>query len=158
MAGFLKNINSWKQKSEAAKKKIQSSATDYVRKQVIMVLKDAMKFSPQWSGNYAANWQLSFAGAAASKGWDQQWKQDDWRAVRPVRHAEMSESYQQALDFWTEVVNTQLSWNSNVALVNNAPVAQMIENGEVNLRPVNLIPGGQGVVAFLKTKYSYLSK
>lgn len=155
--GFVKNINAWKTKSDAAKRRIQGKATDYVRKQVLTVFKEALRVSPQWSGNYAANWQLSFTGAAGGKGWDKLWKVDDWREVTP-RQAGDARSYRQTLEFWTEIVNRQLYWNSTVKLENHAPVADMIESGEVKLRPQNLIPGGQGVIAYLNMKFKYLGK
>ena len=60
------DLVAWKNKTEAAKRKIRSSATSYVQSQVTKVLKDALRVSPQWSGNYAYNWTVEYTGYQAA--------------------------------------------------------------------------------------------
>lgn len=50
----------------------------------------------------------------------------------------------------------EIRWNSVIMLTNNAEPAEKIEAGEVHLRPVNLIPGGAGVMAHLKAKFKFV--
>lgn len=152
---FIKNINAWKNKSQAAKKKIKQSATSYVRQRVLMVYKDILKVSPQWSGNYAYNWQISTRLNEVSPRWDKRFKGvHNWYKVEP-KHAGDPEAINAAIrSAMGEIEN--IKWNSRISVVNYAPIADAIEAGTVPLRPENLIPGGMGVIAYVKTKYKFI--
>ena len=150
---FLKNINAWKQKSEAAKKKIKSSATLYVQNKVLTIYKEALKVSPQWSGNYAYNWTIEFTGYKDGS-YEKRFKVTPWQALYKYGAAKRGdpEAINAALANTMHLIE-HIKWNSAVKLVNNSPIADRIEAGTVKLRPENVIPGGQGVIAHLQTKY-----
>ena len=150
----LVNINAWKVKTASAKKKIKSSATSYVRKTVKKVFLEALKVSPQWSGDYVFNWRIEVTGYTF--GYNNRFKVNPWQSLEDPKYAGHPTAINAAkfgLDQYIEVVK----WNSNVRLVNHAPVASLLEAGEVGLRPENLI-AGQGVVSYLKSRYSFLKK
>ena len=149
------NVNAWKKKTESAKRKIQSSATSYVRMQAKKVLLEAIKISPQWSGNYAYNWVLEVR--TEPRAYDPRFKVTPWQALKTPRKAGDPQTIAAAMQYVDEMLEP-IKWNSNVKLVNYAPVAPLIESGQVKLRPENLIPGGYGVVKHLQVKYRYLSK
>jgi len=81
----LKNINSWRTKTQSMKDRIKSSATSYVQRQVLTVLKEAVRVSPQWSGNYAANWKLEVNRQQGH--YDPIFKQANWQDIRPPKYA-----------------------------------------------------------------------
>lgn len=145
-------LNAWKRKTEAAKKKIRSTATKYVQNTVRRVYKDALQVTPQWSGSTVWNWTI--ATAAGEAGYSGRFKVSDWRSITP-RYAGHPEAINAALRNEEEMI-IRLHWNSNIALVNKSPTMELIETGQVRLRPENLIPGGLGVRAYLKTKYGFL--
>lgn len=149
----LKNINAWTKKSEAAKKRIQSKATEYVQNKVREVLKDALRVSPQFSGNMAVNWfiETNQTGNARAIG---KFKMEPWQKLpQASRHIA---GHPDAINYNLQMLNAEairnLKWNSKIRLTNYTIAAEKIEAGEVKLRPGNLIPGGVGVLAYLKTK------
>ena len=161
------NMQVWKKRLESTEKKLKMKANTYVRLQVKKVLVEALKVSPQWSGNYAISWQL-VTNIVSKPRYDEKFKVDPWHALRGNEKAAGDPD---ALEWNLEHVNKQvlgirvtdamdlryaLKWNSNVKLVNMAPVHQMIEDGTVNLRPENSIPGGAGVIAHLKARFKFV--
>ena len=152
----LINVNAWKVKTAAQKKKIQAKATAYVQSQTRKVLMEALKVSPQWSGNYAVNWALetSRTGAVSYTG---KYKVDPWQALRGhEKQAGSREAIAYNLHYYNEETIAAIHWNSNIKLVNRAPVHELIESGQVRLRPENLIPDGLGVIAHLKANFKFI--
>lgn len=153
---FTVDLNTWKKKTEAAKRRIRVSASKHVQKRVLLVYKEALRVSPQWSGNYAYNWQIEFSHNP-NPGYDRRFKADNWKTVYPPKKAGDPAAINAAYDFAKDLVE-QIKWNHKVQLVNPAPVAPMIEAGTIKLRPENLIPGGKGVIAHLNMKFNYLGR
>ena len=149
------NVNAWKKKTESAKRKIKSSATSYVRMQAKKVLIEAIKVSPQWSGNYAYNWILEVKSQLGA--YDPRFKVTPWQSLKTPKQAGDGQVLSAAIQFIDEMLEP-IKWNSAVRLVNYAPVAPLIESGEVHLRPQNVIPGGYGVIKHLEMKFKYLGK
>lgn len=145
------DLVAWKNKTEAAKRKIRSSATSYVQSQVTKVLKDALRVSPQWSGNYAYNWTVEYTGYLAA--YDPRFKVEPYWSIRgSEKKAGDLQAIKANLSDQLEVIE-RIKWNHKVRLVNHAPVAELIETGQVKLRPENKIPGNVGVISYLKQKY-----
>lgn len=145
------DLVAWKNKTEAAKRKIRSSATSYVQSQVTKVLKDALRVSPQWSGNYAYNWTVEYTGYQAA--YDPRFKAEPYWSIRgSEKKAGDTQAIKANLSDQLEVIE-RIKWNHKVRLVNHAPVAELIETGQVKLRPENKIPGNVGVISYLKQKY-----
>lgn len=145
------NLVAWKNKTEAAKRKIRSSATSYVQSQVTKVLKDALRVSPQWSGTFAYNWTVEYTGYSAV--YSTRFKVEPyWKLRGSEKQAGHPEAIKANLSDQLEVIE-RIKWNHKVRLVNHAPVAELIETGQVKLRPENKIPGNVGVIAYLKQKY-----
>ncbi len=153
----LKNINSWKTKTQSMKDRIKSSATSYVQRQVLAVLKEAVRVSPQWSGNYAANWKLEVNRQQGH--YDPIFKQANWQDIRPPKYAGHPAAIAAAMAYsGDEYIKGLIKWNSVVRLVNYSPTAALIDSGEVKLRPENLVYAPEGVIAYLNMKYKYLGK
>lgn len=155
----LKNANAWKAKTEAQRKRVKVTATEHVKSRALAVLKEALKVSPQYTGNYAYNWQILVgAGMQGQAYWSDRWRKPgfDFRTVSNPRSAgDMSN-----LDVVIMDAKEQLShakWNSVISIVNTSPVAEDIEQHRVNLRAENRIYiGNQGVFAYLKSRYPHL--
>lgn len=157
---MIKNINAWKAKTESAKLKIKASATEYVRRQAMIVLKEAVRVSPQFSGDYAYNWKLEVNRQEGS--YDNKFKPPgyDWKAV-PVGERKQAGNVgviADSLEYSREVILPYIKWNSTIRLVNYSPTAQLLDSGQVTFRPENLISPPEGVVAYLNTKFKYLGK
>ena len=151
-----KAVNSWKVKTEKAKARIKSKATDYVRRQVKKIYQEALFVSPQWSGNYAYNWDIETTAHPVT--YSTFLKVRPWRKLKiekTMKHAGHPVAIVMAMGKLDAALET-VKWNSNVRLVNKSPVAPLIESGQVKLRPVNKIPGGAGVINYLNFKFKYL--
>lgn len=154
MSNVAKNLNTWKHKTEAAKAKIKSKATDYVRRQVKQAYKTALRVSPQWSGNYAYNWFIEVPGNKGA--YDRRFKVLPFTAITNPKQAGDREAIEAAEKHLDDMLK-HVKWNSNVRLVNYAPVAPMIEQGLVKLRDRNrAFIGSGGVIAYLEFKYKFL--
>lgn len=152
----IANLNTWKTKTEAAKKRVRLSATKHVQNAVRKVYKEALRVSPQFSGNMTFNWAIETSTNKPS--YSARFKPADWRTVRVAdrRQAGDLTAINAALSAEEDIIQ-QLKWNHNISLVNTSPQAQLIEDGLVKLRPENLVTGGLGVKAYLKAKYRYLT-
>lgn len=162
MASLLGNMNAWKRLTEAQKRKIKSTATEYVHRRVTLILKAAIKATPQFSGNYAANWQLATTKSGPGnyiphvfrpKGYE--WQKVPQSMRRHQGHeAALKHNLSQYHDkAW---LRDNVHWNSNVKLVNHSPQADLHEAGQINLRPVNLVPVSETVMTYLKMKFKEL--
>jgi hypothetical protein len=149
-------VVAWKNKTEAAKRRVKSSATVYVRNQAKKVLLEAVRVSAQWSGNFAYNWFLEVAGNQGA--YDRRFKVEPWQSLRGQERQVGDPRVEQALKLHIEDMLLAIKWNSTVRLVNYAPVAQMIEDGTVTLRPQNLVPAGYSVIKYLEAKYKILKR
>jgi hypothetical protein len=169
------NFDEWKRRSASALKKVHMSANDLVRRRVKMVLDEAVRVSPQWSGNYAINWGIE-TKAAGSWQVQKSLKVDPWTDLekwdigtdgkqsgskygdfRLSKGLAKSAGDPIALAFARKNKNyeviAEIKWNTKVRLVNYAKVGDLIDSGEVKLRKVNLIPGNKGVAEYLKSKF-----
>ena len=155
MKPVVKNINSWKVKTEAAKKRVKSKATDYIHKQIRQIYKAAVQASPQWSGNYAYNSYVETNSNTAS--WNTMFKHTPWQELEYPKQVGSEPAVSAAMRR-LDVMLPHVKWNSNVRLVNKSPVAPEIEAGTVNLRPQNLFPAGEGVIQYLEMRFKYLRK
>lgn len=151
----LRGLNNWKAKSDAMKKRVRVSATEHVKAKVWRIYLDALRVSPQWSGNYAYNWAIDINKQPSA--YSKAFKEKDWAQLardRKVKYAGHPDAINAAMTAERDTIEL-IKWNSDVRLVNHAPVAELIESGKVNLRPENLVPGGEGVMAYLKAKYKF---
>ena len=155
----LSNVNAWKAKSEAQRKRVAVTATEHVKSRALALVKEAVKVSPQFTGNYAYNWQLLVGKSMQGQAyWSDRGRKPgfDWKSVRNPRSAgDMTN-----MEFVIQDARDQLSyakWNSVITLVNASPVADDIETHKVHLRASNRIfIGSQGVFAYLKSKHPNL--
>lgn len=157
VVGFS-NINALTAKCKRERERIEMKATTYVQVKAATVLNAAIRISPTWSGNYAANWVLETNATGSSK-YTKKFKVEPWQSLQNPWNVR-SRDNPEVLNWNRKNINDDtlksLKWNSRVRLVNYAPVAEMIEAGTVKLRPVNAIPGGAGVMAYLQSKYKFL--
>jgi len=152
----LININAWRNKIESDKRKIKSKATDYVQKKAKEVLMEALRVSPQWSGNYAANWVIE-TNQTGSSTKTNKFKVTPWQAlIGAEKQAGDTAAINWNYTYINKEVIENLRWNTKIRLTNHADIHPEMEAGTVKLRPVNLIPNGPGVIAHLKAEFPYL--
>jgi len=173
----LLNIQRWHDIEKRAKAQLKTRATIYVRSRIKKVFEDAIKVSPQWSGNYAANWTIE-TNATGVVGYNSALKVNPWTNLQWWDTAVTGVTKEQAkwasasskprakhvgapraLKFARDQFNEKLlsvKWNTKVRIVNKSPVAELLDTEQVNLRKVNLIPGHTGVMSYLKAKHTFL--
>lgn len=128
---------------------VEDKATNHIKKICADLLYDAALASPQWSGDYASNWRIVTDTPAA---YDPQFKVVPWQALKDP----FEKGDDPAVSF---VVGAGLSsidkvrWNKPVRLVNPTPVAELLETGQIMLRPVNRLSPDVSVVSYLKMNY-----
>ncbi len=155
----VKGLNSFLKKTEKQKEKIKQKATDYVRGKVLLVLRDAQRVSPQWSGDFVYNWAIE-TSSSGSRGYTPFYKkgQTGRKATDSYKPVQMGdpEAGLAAMRDWEKFSIGSVKWNSKIKLVNYAPEAAGIASGELVKRPENVIPGATCVLAYLQQKYSFL--
>jgi len=161
----LLNFNAWANKIASEKKAVKSKATKYVQDTVRKVYKEAVKVSPQWSGNFAYNWALEFG--SHSQYYTKRFKITPWNAVRdPSKDGVHSAGATARVAGDPVIVNAavkdvediimQIKWNHKIRLVNHTPIAEDMAAGRIRLRPANTVSGTHAVVEHLKTKFKFL--
>lgn len=161
-------------------KSVKLSATETVQLRVTKVLNEAIRVSPQWSGNYAVNWGIE-TNQNPVFGYQRTLKVEPWNQLKwwdtgvdkvtstqkkfLSKHQGKYASYAGAPATIAEARKNDnretiasIKWNTKIRLVNKAEVADLIESGLLTdkLRKVNMIPGNVGVVTYLKSKYPKL--
>lgn len=155
--GMLGGLNAWTNKSNSAKKRIKQKAGAYVQSKVKAVLLEALRVSPQWSGNFVANWVIETnKNKPKGSGYNKAFKQEDWQRFRSVAK---KVGDRPAIDWNIAYVNSdtiaEIKWNTKVSIVNYAPIADDMEAGNIRLRPENA--GAQtAILAHLKQKFPYI--
>ena len=56
--GSIKGLNTFITKTEKQKAQIKQKASTFVRGKVLLVLKDLVNQTPQWSGDLAGSWKV----------------------------------------------------------------------------------------------------
>lgn len=149
--GFLRKI---RQKDLVMKGKV----TEIKRKIVKDVFEDLVKGSPQWSGNLASNWYIDFHGAKSS-----------YSPISNYHPTSYQDSDRYSVGMNPAVSDTinresskisQIRWNTNVTITNQAPYAKEVEEGKgpgfKKIRPENFKYGQVAMVGYVMTKYSKL--
>lgn len=149
--GMLKLKNQWLSKTKAQREQVKSTATKFVQDKAIKILKEALRVSPQYSGDYAFNWFLETNQIEA--GYDRRFKGKPWNQVT-MRQQGDKRAINENLRVNMELIR-QIKWNNKIRLVNKSPTAELLDAGAVKLRPENLIEAPQGVLAYLKMKYPH---
>lgn len=125
-------------------------ASKHVQSICYRLLVDAAIASPQWSGDYASNWNIV---AGRKPRYDPYLKVIPWQNLIGEERARGDElAVELAIDRSYEPIS-KIRWNMKIRLVNTAPIADELEAMEINLRPVNRLTPDVSVVSFLKMKY-----
>jgi len=135
---------------EAKKAYAEEKATNYVKKVCANLLYDAAMASPQWSGDYASNWNIYVDDFPAYSGG---FKVTPWQALRGD---EKKRGDPEAIDFTVRKGMQsidKLRWNMQIRLANFSLVSGALDAEEVNLRPVNKLSPEMSVVSYLKMSY-----
>lgn len=141
---------------------IVGNITKTKREVVAAVLKDLVKYSPQWSGNLASQWYIEFHGSTGSYAPIANYDSNTWQSNKsPYK---MGDNPAVSLTVQRELAKLDsLRWNSKVSIYNYAPYAKEVleEQKSVNgksLRPVNQYAayGAVGVVAAVVVKFNEL--
>ena len=134
---------------EAKKAYAEEKATNYVKKICANLLYDAAMASPQWSGDYASNWRIV---TDSIPGYDPQLKVNPWQSVEDPFEMGDDLAVSIAVDRGRGAID-KVRWNMPIYLINATPVADLLDAGQVNLRPVNKLSPEMSVVSYLKMNY-----
>jgi hypothetical protein len=150
-----KNISQLRTKVGKMRERAGMSATKFVQSKVAEVLIQAELASPQWSGNFVANWRV-YTNQNPAKGYTTKFKVADWREIDEPKQREDWEAMDWNLRNNIATIKT-IKWNSNVYLTNTAPIADLIvETAYDGLRPVNKLSPHQGIHSYLKGRFPML--
>lgn len=138
----------------AAKKAyVEEKANNHIKKICANLLYDAALASPQWSGDYASNWRIV---TDSLPGYDPQLKVKPWQSLEDPFQMGDGMAVGVATGRGRSSIS-KIRWNMPIYLVNATPVADELEAGTVNLRPVNKLSPEMSVVSYLKMNYRCLS-
>lgn len=125
-------------------------ASKHIQNICYRLLYDAAVASPQWSGDYASNWNIV---SGRKPRYDSYLKVIPWQNLIGEERARGDElAVELAIDRSYEPIS-KIRWNMKIRLVNTAPIADELEAMEINLRPVNRLTPDVSVISFLKMKY-----
>lgn len=150
---------------------LEGRVTKIHRALVKSIFTDLVTFTPQWSGNAASNWYITFKGMPA--------KYNEIEGYVPPymwdSATQMTEPYQLGMDpvvrdtvARESLLLNDIKWNTKVTIVNTTPYAEDLENnigpmGENDYEPreirdVNFHPnyGKVAMIAYVETKYRNL--
>lgn len=152
--GVLGGLNAWAVKSNSAKKKIKQKAGVYVQAKTKAVLLEALRVSPQWSGNFAANWDI-VTSLNGQSGYTKAFKVDDWHSQKETAH-KVGDRPAIAFNLMlNQDTIDSIKWNTKISITNNALIADDMEAGNIKLRPENA--GAEtAILAHLKQKFPYI--
>jgi hypothetical protein len=160
----LMNVNAWKDKIESAKKKVHSTATEYVQKKAYTVAAEAIRISPQFTGTFAMNWVLVNKDNPARF---QPHRDESMRfrmasgTLRPRQQGDMSGM--QATLAYNKEISERLRWNSKVTLENvtsadeGGLLVSQMETANSYFRPANKVAREVGVTTYLKQKFRFIT-
>lgn len=134
---------------EAKKAYVEQKATNHIQKICANLLADAAMASPQWSGDYASNWRIV---TDSLPGYDPQLKVKNWQSVEDPFQMGDDLAVSIAIDRGRGAID-KIRWNMPIYLINATPVADLLDAGQVNLRPVNKLSPEMSVVSYLKINY-----
>ena len=138
---------------EKKKAVAEDVASKHIQNICYRLLDDAAMASPQWSGDYASNWNIV---SGRKPRYNPQLKVTPWYKLIGEESERGDEiAVQLAIDRSYEPIS-KLRWNAKIRLVNTAPIAEELEAMEVDLRPVNRLTPDVSVISFLKMKYRCL--
>lgn len=123
----------------------------------VEVFRGLVERSPQWSGNMAANWNYSvhtpdFSYTQIANKTGDDGRIDHWRENQGIFQVGHPLAVGDAMARMQSVPKG--TWRDLVYISNATPtedgwpLAEAIEEGRVKLRPVNLIPGSQQLIAY----------
>lgn len=137
------------------KSKLLNNLAQTHRNLVAAQFKDVVRMTPQWSGNLASNWYITFTGESAAYH-----QTADYGAMDITPY---SIGMNPAVDATIKRELTKLSkikYNTKVTFVNLAPYTSEVESGEgpngKPIRPINYTYGPLLMTAFLEMKYKNL--
>lgn len=156
----IKGLNTFMAKTAAQKAMVKQKAAEFVRAKARAVLLDALKHSPQYSGDFTYNWHIE-TGTSGSAGYSKWFKKDFTGRgdLYPPVGAGHQDAIKSALSDNNNLEISNLKYNSKIRLVNHAPEAAGISSGDFVTRKENAINGSigaPGVVGYLKVKYKFL--
>ncbi len=134
---------------EAKKVYAEQKATNHIQKICANLLYDAAMASPQWSGDYASNWRIVTDSLPV---YDPQLKVKNWQSVEDPFQMGDDLAVSIAIDRGRGAID-KIRWNMPIYLINATPVADLLDAGQVNLRPVNKLSPEMSVVSYLKMNY-----
>lgn len=165
----IKNLNPYLKKLRADREKLKTTPQKYVRAAVLKAFKIVLRESPQYSGDFAANWNIETRATGSTpyfeigrKGELEDKilklgpKDEEYKSM--LRYAGHPEAIAEALQRAQTVLPT-IKWNSKIFFTNRTPIAGAIgtpgkatpDGTSLNYRPVHQHLQNVAFVAHLKT-------
>ena len=162
--GSIKGLNTFITKTEKQKAQIKQKASTFVRGKVLLVLKDLVNQTPQWTGDLAGSWTVLVGESL------QGFKLKDYSNLKEEYlgyYTEITPKWmgdKEALNYAVRNAQGDLSrirYNSVISIVNTSPTSEKVDNtdntiGGKLLRPGNYIPGDLLAINAVRLKYKYL--
>lgn len=153
-----KNMRGFIAKLKKHKLLVEGNIAATHRRLVRDAFTDLVKGSPQWSGNLASNWYIEFHGIKGSYRPSPEYSESQWQREDPYQ---VGDDPAVTNTLARELVKLpQIRWNSKVQLVNYAPYAASVEDGEgpsgKPIRDENYKYGQIAMAGYVQTKYSAL--
>ena len=164
--GSIKGLNTFITKTEKQKAQIKQKASTFVRGKVLLVLKDLVNQTPQWSGDLAGSWIVLVGAGSQEFG-------------AKYYYSGLKEEY---LGYFTETTPkwvgdkgalnyalqkaegplNRIVYNSVISIVNSSPTSKLVDNvdnmiGGRRLRDGNYIPEDLLAINAVRLKYKYLN-
>lgn len=157
----VKNLNPFLAKLKRDREKLKSRPQAYVRAAVLKMFKVVLKESPQYSGDFAANWnietnqtgphpyfEIGYKGYLEDKILELGPKNPEYLAL--LKRPGSPEAVNLALSRAMDAIST-IKYNTKITFVNRTPIAGEVGKGIVAYRPVNQHLQHVAFVSHLKT-------
>jgi hypothetical protein len=154
------NVNAWKSQSAEAKARLKVKAGEYVRRTAMKVFNEAVRVSPQWSGEFVSQWALVIGapnahGLRPVRGYGRL-KVTPWYTLENPRSVGDKSSYADNTRL-AKLDVKEAKWNSIIMLVNTSPTADIVESYDFRPRKANYA-AATPVLVYLKMKFDYLNQ
>ena len=140
---------------QVEQKAFNSQVSAKYRQWVSVIFNDIVELTPQWSGNLAANWNISTDGESASEVTIPQ-KAYMWPLapyVEPFRRGDPGAVGISKARFDSII----FGYSEQVYIYNPTEIAQAVEDHSIYIRGVNLLDGRVAMIAHARAFYSNFS-
>jgi hypothetical protein len=159
----LRNKQEFLRKLERVQARVEQLATQHVRAKVIKLYELVLTESPQYSGDFAANWRIDLNNGPARVGAPvglgtyvrtgfKDLYQEEWLPPKQAGHPDALRG--PLHEFRNDL--QRIDWGTQVIIYNRTPIAFAIKSGDMRpeYRPVHEHLQGLAFVTYIKQKYT----